>query len=91
MNKDSQNVINLNLKKGEKNLNFSDFQKQNIKFDILKLQEFVDGLNGNLDETFSKEDYEPIWKEITEHVDKFNEPGIFPAFIGYEWTKFYAC
>ena len=39
MNKDSQNVINLNLKKGEKNLNFSDFQKQNIKFDILKLQE----------------------------------------------------
>ena len=48
--------------------------------------EFVDGLNGNLDETFSKEDYEPIWKEITENVDKFNEPGIFTAFIGYEWT-----
>ena len=39
MNKDSQNVINLNFKKGEKNLNFSDFQKQNIKFDILNLQE----------------------------------------------------
>ena len=48
--------------------------------------EFVDGLNGNLDLTFSKEDYVPIWKEITENVDKFNQPGIFTAFIGYEWT-----
>ena len=35
----SKNVINLNLKKDNKVLNFYDFQKQNIKFDILKLQE----------------------------------------------------
>ena len=39
MTVDSKNVVNLNLKKVEKNLNFSDFQKQNIKFDIVKLQE----------------------------------------------------
>jgi len=39
MTVDSKNVVNLNLKKEEKNLNFSDFQKQNIKFDIEKLQE----------------------------------------------------
>ncbi len=26
------------------------------------------------------------WKEITENVDRFNQPGIFTAFIGYEWT-----
>ncbi len=39
MTVDSKNVVNLNLKKEEKNLNFSDFQKQNIKFDIVKLQE----------------------------------------------------
>ena len=39
MTVDSKNVVNLNLKKEEKNLNFSDFQKQNIKFDITKLQE----------------------------------------------------
>ena len=39
MNTDSENIINLNLKKDEKVLNFSDFQKQNIKFDIVKLQE----------------------------------------------------
>ena len=36
---DSKKVVNLNLKKEEKNLNFSDFQKQNLKFDIVKLQE----------------------------------------------------
>ena len=36
---DSKNIVNLNLKKEEKNLNFSDFQKQNLKFDIVKLQE----------------------------------------------------
>jgi hypothetical protein len=39
MTADSQNIINLNLKKEENILNFSDFQKQSIKFDILKLQE----------------------------------------------------
>ena len=39
MNSDSKNVVDLNLKKDEKILNFSDFQKQNIKFDIVKLHE----------------------------------------------------
>ena len=35
----NKNIIDLNLKKEEKVLNFSDFQKQNIKFDINKLQD----------------------------------------------------
>ena len=35
----SNNLINLNFKKEEKILNFNDFQKQNLKFDIIKLQE----------------------------------------------------
>ena len=39
MNADNKNIINLDLKKEEKILDFSDFQKQNIKFDISKLQE----------------------------------------------------
>ena len=39
MNTDSKNIVNLDFKRGDKNLNFSDFQKQNIKFDISKLQE----------------------------------------------------
>ena len=36
---DSKNIVNLDLKKDQKILNFLDFQKQNIKFDIIKLQE----------------------------------------------------
>ena len=39
MNTDSRNIVNLDLKKEEKILNFSDFQKQSVKFDIAKLQE----------------------------------------------------
>ena len=39
MNSDLKKIINLDLKKDEKILNFSDFQRQNIKFDIAKLQE----------------------------------------------------
>ena len=39
MNGENKNVISLDLKKEEKILDFSDFQKQNIKFDISKLQE----------------------------------------------------
>ncbi len=36
---DNTKVINLNIKKEERVLNFSDFQKQEVKFDISKLQE----------------------------------------------------
>ena len=39
MTTDSKNIVNLDLKKEQKILNFSDFQKQSIKFDIVKLQE----------------------------------------------------
>ena len=38
MNTDNTKVVNLNIKKEERILDFSDFQKQNIKFDIKKLQ-----------------------------------------------------
>ncbi len=39
MTTDSRNIVNLDLKKEQKILNFSDFRKQSIKFDIIKLQE----------------------------------------------------
>ena len=39
MTTDTKNIVNLDLKKDQKILNFSDFQKQSIKFDINKLQE----------------------------------------------------
>ena len=39
MDTDSKNIINLDLKREGKNLSFNDFQKQNIKFDVVKLQE----------------------------------------------------
>ena len=39
MNIDPKNIVNLNSKKNQQILNFSDFQKQEFKFDIQKLQE----------------------------------------------------
>ena len=39
MNANSKKIVNLNSKRDQKILDFNDFQKQNIKFDILKLQE----------------------------------------------------
>ena len=39
MNTNTKNIVDLGLKKKEKILDFSDFQKQNIQFDISKLQE----------------------------------------------------
>ena len=39
MSTENKNIINLNQKIDEKILDFSDFQKQNIKFDIDKLRE----------------------------------------------------
>ncbi len=29
----------------------------------------------------------PIWEEITEYADAYNDPGQFTAFIGYEWSS----
>jgi hypothetical protein len=37
MKTDSKNIINLNSKREQKFLNFNDFQKQNLNFDISKL------------------------------------------------------
>jgi len=39
MNSNSKNIINLNLKREEKFLNFDDFQKQKLHFDIVKLKD----------------------------------------------------
>ena len=39
MSRDNTKIIDLELKKNERVLDFSDFQKQNIKFDIVKLKE----------------------------------------------------
>ncbi len=39
MDSDTKNIYDLNLKREEKILNFNDFQKQDLKFDISKLQE----------------------------------------------------
>ena len=37
MKSNNKNIVNLNLKRQEKILDFNDFQKQNFKFDINKL------------------------------------------------------
>ena len=39
MSRDNTKIIDLETKKNERVLDFSDFQKQDIKFDIAKLQE----------------------------------------------------
>ena len=39
MSIETSKVVDLNIKKEDRVLDFSDFQKQNIKFDIDKLQE----------------------------------------------------
>ena len=39
MNANSKNIVNLDLKREDKVLSFNDFQKQKIKFDIVRLQE----------------------------------------------------
>jgi hypothetical protein len=29
----------------------------------------------------------PVWEDVLDAAEKYNEPGVFTAFIGYEWTS----
>jgi len=43
----------------------------------------------NIDDEVRNEDYrQSIWEEITSLADQYNNPGIFTAFIGYEWSGY---
>jgi len=33
--------------------------------------------------------YASVWETVVEKAEQYNQPGIFTAFIGYEWTSLY--
>lgn len=49
---------------------------------------FVDSINEpESNPPFPRDAREKIWKDVTLTADEYNEPGVFTAFIGYEWTS----
>lgn len=53
------------------------------------LRDFVYSL-GNEDALVHDEHFrQTIWQRVSQTADQYNEPGVFSAFIGYEWTSRY--
>ena len=49
---------------------------------IAAMQELNDPFGGQ-----SQEIAKPVWQYLTAAAEKYNEPGLFTALIGYEWTS----
>lgn len=74
------------LKKWHDGMNSSDPQAQNAtKNDIIATQSNNELPPELTDEKFSR----TVWDKNTYLMDKYNKPGKFTAFIGYEWTSNY--
>ena len=51
------------------------------------LLEWGAALNDNKDLIRSEPYQRSMWEQVTANADRFNEPGRFTAFAGYEWTS----
>lgn len=53
-------------------------------------QKILFSLNGTppraIEEITTESITSPIWKSYVELAEKYNEPGVFTTFVGYEWT-----
>jgi len=49
--------------------------------------EFAASLSSGRDLVGDRSFVPHVWKQVVANADRMNEPGIFTAFIGYEWTS----
>ncbi len=49
--------------------------------------EFAASLSSGRDLVGDRSFVPHVWKQVVENADRMNEPGLFTAFIGYEWTS----
>ena len=72
---------------------FSDYQKlkvdSGISGDLIRTKEFWDEVDFGQDEVRGETFRRSVWHTITAYADRYNDPGKFTAFIGYEWTSEY--
>lgn len=80
---DSADPLLLNTEVGKR---WHEMKKGGVEQNLKMYNELVTALTNNIDEIKDDKFSQSVWDEVAANAEQHNQPGVFTAFIGYEWS-----